>query len=225
MSLPGSAWKTPSNPSNGRERVPRQRVNPSRTRPVSVSSLSPRRTGSVPSVPPVNPSKTGTGWSPIASVERVLSLIIQVLCRHGGKRSRRSMADSLSSWKHQRFISAFDRPNAPDSIGNEAGSDSDTAFHSASPSLILLLVSFFMNEIRCMGTRPVLRGFIIIAMEIRFPHLNSHITSLRIAQLLHHQATTPAVYGATVVSLHVELVHPIHLCKCAYARTAGVRHT
>jgi hypothetical protein len=58
----------------GIQRVPRQWVNPSRTRPVSVLPLRPRRTGSVLPVPPINPflilihfilpSKTGTGWSP-----------------------------------------------------------------------------------------------------------------------------------------------------------------
>ncbi|KAJ6564026.1 hypothetical protein B0H19DRAFT_1285188 [Mycena capillaripes] len=54
----------PSNPSNGRERVPRQRVDPSRTRPVLPLARGPRRPGKNPPIPSVDPSKTGTGWSP-----------------------------------------------------------------------------------------------------------------------------------------------------------------
>ncbi|KAJ7340801.1 hypothetical protein DFH08DRAFT_811980 [Mycena albidolilacea] len=54
-------WGNPSNPLNGRERVPRQRVNPSRTRPVLALARGPRRAGKDPPVPSVDPSKTATG--------------------------------------------------------------------------------------------------------------------------------------------------------------------
>ncbi|KAJ6523022.1 hypothetical protein B0H19DRAFT_1345650 [Mycena capillaripes] len=54
----------PSNPSNGRERVPRRRVDPSRTCPGLALARGPRRPGKTPPVPSVDPSKTGTGWSP-----------------------------------------------------------------------------------------------------------------------------------------------------------------
>ncbi|KAJ7688051.1 hypothetical protein B0H17DRAFT_1135889 [Mycena rosella] len=56
--------ETRRNPSNGRERVTRRRVNPSGTRHVEVQRSSPGRKSPVTSVPAVNPSKTVTGLKP-----------------------------------------------------------------------------------------------------------------------------------------------------------------
>ncbi|KAJ7347962.1 hypothetical protein DFH08DRAFT_808733 [Mycena albidolilacea] len=68
----------PSNPLNGRERVPRRRVNPSRTRPVLALARGRRRAGLYPPVPPKYPT-VAAALSQIARHFKTVSILPGIL--------------------------------------------------------------------------------------------------------------------------------------------------